>query len=197
MVYIAIISLILGVSCGYFFNGYSIITFLTDNSNYILAILMFAVGISIGLNKQVFKKIKEYHLKIFIIPFGTIIGSLAGGALSSILLSMPLNEGMAVASGLGWYSLSGVMITNLASSRLGTIAFISSLLREILSFIAIPFLVRTLNVYAAIAPAGATSEDTTLPMLIKYTNEEVVVLAIFHGVICSFMVPILIRFFLS
>lgn len=197
MVYIAIISLILGVSCGYFFNGYSIITFLTDNSNYILAILMFAVGISIGLNKQVFKKIKEYHLKIFIIPFGTIIGSLAGGALSSILLSMPLNEGMAVASGLGWYSLSGVMITNLASSRLGTIAFISSLLREILSFIAIPFLVRKLNVYAAIAPAGATSEDTTLPMLIKYTNEEVVVLAIFHGVICSFMVPILIRFFLS
>lgn len=197
MVYIAIISLILGVSCGYFFNGYSIITILTDNTNYILAILMFAVGISIGLNKQVFKKIKEYHLKIFIIPFGTIIGSLAGGALSSILLSMQLKEGMAVASGLGWYSLSGVMITNLASSRLGTIAFISSLLREILSFIAIPFLVRTLNVYAAIAPAGATSEDTTLPMLIKYTNEEVVVLAIFHGVICSFMVPILIRFFLS
>lgn len=197
MVYIAIISLLLGVSCGYFFNGYSMITNLTNNTNYILAILMFAVGISIGLNKQVFKKIKEYHLKIFIIPFGTIVGSLAGGALSSILLSMPLTEGMAVASGMGWYSLSGVMITNLASSRLGTIAFISSLLREILSFLSIPLLVRTLNVYAAIAPAGATSEDTTLPMLIKYTNEEVVVLAIFHGVICSFMVPILIRFFLS
>jgi uncharacterized membrane protein YbjE (DUF340 family) len=197
MVYIAIISLLLGVSCGYFLNGYSIITIITDNSNYILAILMFAVGISIGLNKQVFKKVKEYHMKIFIIPFGTIVGSVAGGALSSVLLRMPLNEGMAVASGMGWYSLSGVMITNLASSRLGTIAFISSLLREILSFIAIPFLVRTLNVYAAIAPAGATSEDTTLPMLIKYTNEEVVVLAIFHGVICSFMVPILIRFFLA
>lgn len=197
MVYIAIISLLLGISCGYYFNGSSFISMLTNNSNYILVILMFTVGISIGLNKQVFSKVKEYHMKIFIIPFGTIVGSVAGGALSSILLRMPLNEGMAVASGMGWYSLSGVMITNLASSKLGTIAFISSLLREILSFIAIPFLVRTLNVYAAIAPAGATSEDTTLPMLIKYTNEEVVVLAIFHGVICSFMVPILIRFFLT
>ncbi len=197
MVYIAIISLLLGISCGHFFSGSSFISMLTNNSNYILAILMFSVGISIGVNKQVFAKVKEYHIKIFIIPFGTIIGSVAGGALSSILLRMPLNEGMAVASGMGWYSLSGVMITNLASSTLGTVAFISSLLREILSFLAIPFIVRTLNVYAAIAPAGATSEDTTLPMLIKYTNEEVVVLSIFHGVICSFMVPILIRFFLT
>ena len=51
--------------------------------------------------------------------------------------------------------------------------------------------------YAAIAPAAATSEDTTLAMLIKYTNEEVVVMAVFNGVLCSAMVPILIRFFAS
>ena len=53
------------------------------------------------------------------------------------------------------------------------------------------------NYYTCIAPAGATSEDTTLPVMLKYTNEETVVLSVFNGVICSFMVPILISFCLN
>lgn len=51
-----------------------------------------------------------------------------------------------------------------------------------------------LNYYTCIAPAGATSEDTTLPMMIRYTNEETVVLSVFNGVICSALVPFLISF---
>lgn len=197
MVYIAIISLILGIIFGQVFRDQNILTFLVDNSDYVLYALMLSVGINIGLNKNVFSKVKEYNIKILIIPIGTIIGSLAGGVVSSIILGMPIKDGLAVASGMGWYSLSGVMISNLGSSTLGAIAFMSNLLREILSFIIIPYVVRYLNPYAAIAPAGATSEDTTLPMLIKYTNEEIVILAIFHGMICSTFVPVLIRFFLS
>ena len=45
---------------------------------------------------------------------------------------------------------------------------------------------------ACIAAAGATSEDTTLPMLIRYTNEETVVFAVLNGIICSTFVPVLI-----
>ncbi len=197
MVYIAVISLILGTLAGYFIKDGSILTILIENTDYVLYALMLSVGINIGLNKNVFSKIKEYSIKIVIIPMGTIIGSLLGGIISSFILAMPFREGLAVASGMGWYSLSGVMISNLGNSTLGALAFMSNLLREILSFIMIPYVVRYLNPYSAIAPAGATSEDTTLPMLIKYTNEEIVVLAIFHGMICSTFVPILIRFFLT
>ena len=35
---------------------------------------------------------------------------------------------------------------------------------------------------------------TTLPMMIRYTNEETVVLSVFNGVICSALVPFLISF---
>lgn len=197
MVYIAIISLILGILAGQLVPEVWSAFFRAEYTEYILYVLMLSVGISIGLNKQVFQKLKKYHIKICLLPVTTIMASLLGGAAGSFILRLPLKEGLSVASGMGWYSLSGVMISNLYSPTLGTIAFMSNLLREIFSFIMIPFIVRYLNPYAAIAPAGATSEDTTLPMLIKYADEETVVMAIFHGVICSACVPILIKFFLK
>lgn len=75
--------------------------------------------------------------------------------------------------------------------------FLSNLMREIFSFFIIPFLAVHFNYYTCIAPAGATSEDTTLPVMLKYTNEETVVLSVLNGVICSFCVPILISFCLN
>lgn len=194
MVYIAMISLILGIVCGQWILDDQLILFLTKQSQYVLYLLLFSVGISVGLNKQVFQKIKEYHLKILFIPFGTIMGSLIGGLVTSLIIDLSWVDSIAIASGLGWYSLSGIMITDLAGAQIGTVAFMSNLMREIIAFITIPYVARTFNKYTAIAPAGATSEDTSLPMLIKYTNEEVVVMGIFHGVICSVMVPILIKY---
>ena len=73
----------------------------------------------------------------------------------------------------------------------------SNLMREVFSFGIIPFLAVYFNYYTCIAPAGATSEDTTLPVMLKYTNEETVVLSVLNGMICSFFVPILISIFLN
>ena len=54
-----------------------------------------------------------------------------------------------------------------------------------------------LNTFAAIGAAGATSEDSTLPMLIKYSSEEFIIISVINGVLCSVAVPILINFFFS
>lgn len=194
MVFIAIIALILGVVCGQFIFPDFVVELFSFSADYVLYILMFSVGISVGANKGVLQKIKEYHLKVFIIPLGIIVGTLIGGFVAYLILDMRLNEALAIVSGLGWYSLIGVIITDIATAELGTIAFLSSLFREILSFLTIPFIAKHLNHFTAIAPAAATSEDTTLPILLKYTSEEMVVLAVFNGIICSLVVPILSRF---
>lgn len=86
---------------------------------------------------------------------------------------------------MGWYSLAGVLLTDLSSAQAGSVAFLANLMREIVSFALIPPIAKHLNHFTAIAPAGATSEDTTLPMLIRHTSEEVVVLSVFTGVLCS------------
>lgn len=193
MVILAIIALFLGVLYGLIGFDIELINYITNNVDYILYLLMFLVGINVGLNRGIVNKIKEYHIKIFIIPIGTIVGSILGGVICSFISAYAINECTAVASGLGWYSLSGVAVSKLAGAKLGSITFLSNLMREIFSFFCIPWIAKYLNNYSCIAMAGATSEDTTLPMLIRYTDEETVVLAVFNGVICSACVPFLIE----
>lgn len=195
MIRAIMVSLVVGVVYGQFFLDTSHITKLGYLSDIALVVLMFSVGISVGANKQVFRKIKEHHIKILIIPVGIIVGSIGGGVVCSMLMDMPLNVSVAITSGLGWYTLSGVLITDLAGADLGTVAFLANLFREILSFMLIPIVAKYCNHYTAIAPAAATSEDTTLPVLIKYTSEEVVIMAVINGVICSMMVPLLTNLF--
>lgn len=194
MVILAVAALIAGILCGLTDFAGTITEILTENRDLILYLLMFLVGISVGMHHGILKKIREYHIKILIIPAGIVVGSIAGGVVCALLTGYPVNESTAIASGLGWYSLAGVTIGNLAGAQMGSIAFLSNLMREIFSFFTIPWISRHLNYYSCIAPAGATSEDTTLPMMIKYTDEETVVLSVLNGIICSTLVPVLISF---
>jgi uncharacterized membrane protein YbjE (DUF340 family) len=197
MILTMVCSLFLGLFYGISGVNFHFIDTISQNTDIILYILMFSVGISVGMQRGLFSKIKEYHLKILIIPFGIILGSFLGGIICSFILKIPVGYGTAITSGLGWYSLSGVTISSMASAELGSIAFLSNLLREMFSFLIIPFLAVHFNHYTCIASAAATSEDTTLPIILKYTNEETVVLSVLNGIICSLMVPVLIPLCLS
>ena len=175
MIIIALLALFAGLLCGISGLDNWFLAALSTHKDLILYVLMFSVGISIGLHHGLIRSIRQYHVKIFIIPFGVILASLLGGAVCGILTGRDIFDGAAVAGGLGWYSLAGL----------------SNLMRELFSFFSIPLLSR-LNYYACIAAAGATSEDTTLPLMIKYTNEETVILSVLNGAICSAFVPVLI-----
>ena len=195
MVYLALIALLGGIACGMAGLDDTLpVELIVSHKDFILYALMFLVGISIGLNRGILKKIREYHIRIFVIPAGIIVGSLAGGLMSGLLTGLPLNESAAIASGMGWYSLAGVTLGNLSGAQAGSIAFLSNLLREIFSFFSIPLIAKKLNYPTCIAPAGATSEDTTLSVMIRYTDGETVVLSVFNGVLCSAAVPFLISF---
>ena len=192
IVLLTLLSLVLGLAYGFFGIENGLISTIAQNTNIVLYVLMFSVGISIGMHHGLIKKIRKYHVRILIIPAGIVVGSIAGGMVCAVLTGIPMNVSTAIASGLGWYSLAGVTIENLAGAQMGSIAFLSNLMREIFSFFMIPWIAKHLNYYSCIAPAGATSEDTTLPMMFKYTNEETVVLSVINGVICSALVPVLI-----
>lgn len=196
MVIITLSALILGVIVGLNIDN-QIINFLVLHKYVALYALLFFVGISVGAHKGIIEKVKEYHFKIFIIPIGTIVATLIGGLVCSLITKHNVSESLAVVSALGWYSLAGVTITDLAGAELGSIAFMSSFMREIFSFMMIPFIAKHFNYITCIAPAGATSEDTSLPMLIRHTDEETAVLAVFNGIICSAAVPLLIVLSLS
>lgn len=195
MIAAAVGALALGVAYGLAGVPLAPVDFVADHSDAVLFALMFLVGISVGGSRGLLGKLRQYHVRVLIIPVGIVAGSVAGGLVCAPLAGMSLPEGAAVASGLGWYSLAGVMMTDIAGAQAGSITFLANLLRELVSFFSIPWIAKHLNYPTCIAPAGATSEDTTLPMLVRCTNGETVVLSVLNGVICSALVPVLIEAF--
>lgn len=190
-----LIVLALGILGG-MYMPMGIAAFLDEASSFMLLILLFSVGIDLGLNRQVFSQVRQLGFRILLIPLGVILGSLCGGAIAALITQMHFKEGMAIAAGLGWYSLSGIILTNAGNPVGGTISFLSNVFREMLTFILIPFLVKYLNSYSAIAPAGATAMDTTLGMISKHTDGKTAVIAFMSGITCTLLVPVLIQFFL-
>lgn len=192
MIILIVITLFAGVAFGMSGLESSLIQTLVENKDLIVSVLMFSVGISVGMHQGLLTKLRQYHLKALVIPIGIILGSLLGGIICSLVLDRSIAETTATACGMGWYSLSGITIEKFAGAYMGTIAFLSNLMRELFSFLLIPLIPKWFNNFSCIAIAGATSEDTTLPMMIRYTNEETVVLSVLNGMLCSSMVPILI-----
>ncbi len=190
MTYIIIVSILVGMGCGYFVFPPEIMSSIDNLASISLFVLIFLVGIDVGGNKTIFKDLKKAGFKVLLVPFGGIVGSLVG-----FLFNMALNESLAIGSGFGWYSLSGVMLKEMGGDTLGAIAFLTNVFREMITVISIPILAKKLNGYTAIAPAGATSMDTTLPLISKATNPEIAVIAFINGVILSSLVPVFVTFF--
>lgn len=167
-----------------------------DVSIWALYALMFLVGISIGSDTQALKAIRGQHWKILWVPVATWAGTLAGTALASLLLpSRSLADCLAVGSGFGYYSLSSIFITEYRGAELGTIALAANIIREIITLLGAPLLVCWFGKLAPICAGGATTMDTTLPVITRFSGKEFVVISIFHGFIVDFSVPFLVTFF--
>ncbi len=163
---------------------------------YVLYVLMFLVGVSIGRDRGILKALRQQNLKIVLVPLATISGTFLGTALiSGVMQGRSLTDCLAVGAGFGYYSLSSVFITQYKGAELGTIALVSNVLRELTALLAAPWLVRYFGRLAPIAVGGATSMDTTLPVITRYSGKEFVVVAMVHGMTVDFCVPFLVTFF--
>lgn len=165
-------------------------------AQWVLYGLMFLVGVSIGCDKKTLEAIRRSNLRILLVPIATILGTLIGTALISFLLvDRSIWDCMAVGSGFGYYSLSSIFITQYKGAELGTIAITSNIVREIFTLLLAPLLVKWFSPLAPITSGGATTMDTTLPIITKFSGKEWVVVAITHGILVDLSVPFLVTFF--
>ncbi len=195
---IIVVSLfVLGAICG--FLGLLPNFILEGNySIYALCGLMMCVGMTLGHDKNIVKKFKALDPKMAVLPLLTITGTLLGCAIISLFMSnRSLSDCMAVGSGFGYYSLSSVFITQYKGAEMGTIALLSNIIRELSALMLAPLFVRYFGKLAPIAAGGATSLDTTLPAVAKFSGQDFLVLSMFHGVVIDFSVPFLVRLFCS
>ena len=167
-----------------------------DFSMYVLYGLMFLVGISIGSDRKAWAALKGQQLRIVLVPLATIVGTLAGSiGVSFLLTDIRLTDCLAIGSGFGYYSLSSIFITEYRGAELGTIALTTNIIRVIITLLGAAALVRCFGKLAPICSGGATTMDTTLPVITRFSGKEYVIIAIFHGFVVDFSVPFLVTFF--
>lgn len=169
-----------------------------DYSSLSLYLLMFLVGISIGSDTRSLQALKSMNLKILLIPLATIIGTAIGVWFISIFVTRySIKELMAVGAGYGYYSLSSIIIKNNHSDALGVVALLSNVIREIITLLLAPLMAIYFGKVAPICSGGATSMDTTLPIISRASGKEYAIPSLIHGIILTILVPFIVTLILS
>lgn len=161
-----------------------------------LCTLIACVGFSVGHDPMLNSYIRGLNFKLLLLPVMTIIGTLLGTlVLALIWHQYSTTEYLALGSGFGYYSLSSILITQYKSAELGTIALLANIIREMYALLLAPLIVKYFGHLALISAGGATSMDTTLPIITQYAGKQYIGLSVMHGILCDFSVPFLVTIF--
>lgn len=168
----------------------------TNISYYALCALMFSVGLSVGNDPQTLKNFRSLNPRLVFLPIMTILGTLAGSAAVSLILThRSITDCLAVGSGFGYYSLSSIFITEYKGTELGTIALLANIFREMMALLGAPLIRKYFGKLAPISAAGVNSMDVLLPSITQYSGKDVIPIAIFHGILIDMSVPVFVSFF--
>lgn len=166
-------------------------------ATWLLWVLMGLVGLSTGSNPRLVSVMRGLRPAIIAVPAVSVIATLAAGAAVGALCGLGAPDGATAVSGMGYYSLSSMIISDLRADDMGTaaamslaaIALMSNLSREILSFVLVPLLGRRIGVYAASSMCGVTSMDVTLPTLAATFGPGAVPVALVNGILLEVTTP--------
>ncbi|MFC7045420.1 lysine exporter LysO family protein [Halobacteriaceae archaeon GCM10025711] len=162
-----------------------------------LDVLLFSVGVSLAGSVALVDQVRTLGWTLLVIPASIAAGSIVGALGAGVAVGLTGNEAAAVGAGFGWYSFSAVLLTQLHSVELGSLAFLANVFREVLTLVTLPLVVRHFGTAAAIAPGGATTMDVTLPVVKETAGTEAVLPAFVSGAVLSSLVPFLVPLLVS
>nr|WP_297652782.1 lysine exporter LysO family protein [uncultured Prevotella sp.] len=154
--------------------------------------LLLFVGLGIGLNPDMKREVRSLNPRLALLPIVTILGSWMGALAAWLLMHRSLADCLAVDSGFAYYSLSSIFITEYRGAELGTIALLANIIREMLTLLGAPLMAKLFGPLAPISAGGATTMDTTLPIISQTVGQRYVALTIYHGFVVDFSVPFLV-----
>ena len=169
-------------------------------STWVLYALMFCVGVTLGNDRTLAGRVRRLDRRLALLPVATAVGTLGGAALAAPFFGADsavtsAADSLAVGAGFGYYSLSSIFIADLRGAELATVALLCNILRELFTLLAAPLVARWFGPLAAVSIGGATTFDTTLPVITRAAGRPYAVVSIFHGCVTDFSVPFLVTFF--
>ena len=159
-----------------------------EASNIAVYAMLAAVGLTLGFDVRAWRILRDLRGWVVLAPLVTVIGTFLGGLAAWSVLDMSLRDVMAVAAGFGYYSLSTMLINQLADVSLGSMALVSNMVRELVTLLFAPLMARVFGGLGPLSAAGAAS-DTCLPAIIRTSGERNTILGIFSGMVLTVAVP--------
>lgn len=187
-----VLTLILGILCGHFFVDPILIPRFEMALEWALLLLLFAVGVELGSTKHLGRQLRSMPRAVLLLPFVIALASVLSAVIVNLFIGLHPIEAAAVASGFGWYSLSGLLIAQSYDTALGTLAFLANVMRELIAIVIIPFVARRFGYLSAVAPGGATAMDVTLPIISRNTDAQTTIAAFYSGTVLTLLVPIIV-----
>ncbi|MBQ1674484.1 MAG: lysine exporter LysO family protein [Oscillospiraceae bacterium] len=184
-------AVVVGMAAGYFL--------LPDNAagwcgrviDFGLYLLLFLVGMDMGRQGTVLRDVKAAGFRVLLVPVAVLVGTLLAALVASLALPLSAKDTVAASAGLGWYSLAPTLLAPYSLS-VSAVAFLSNVMREIFSIVAIPFVARYVGYLECVSLPGAAAMDTVLPVVVGATHERITIYSFASGVILSLLVPILV-----
>jgi uncharacterized membrane protein YbjE (DUF340 family) len=188
-----LLAVLAGALLGYFL--FAKLPMVDDVATGALMLLLFLIGLQLRNAGLSLRKLlmNRQGLGIALV---LVLSSLLAGLVLIPWLEVPWYQALALASGFGWYSLSGIVIGDALGPAWGGVAFLNDVIREIIALALIP-LVITARPAVAIGYGGATAMDFTLPVIRSSGGLACVPVAIASGFLLSFLSPVLMGVFLS
>lgn len=185
--------ILLGMALGYFLQEKNIKYLLDNISQTSLMIIYFSVGITIGSDYKALLYIRSIGIKTLFFPLAILLGSLMGGIIASFFTSSNLPTPLVAAAGMSYYSVTGAYMTSTYGDLAGTYGFITNVLRECFTLLALPILAR-FSRSAPLAGGAAGCLDTMLMPVTISMGKEYSLLIVFTGVSLTILVPFLLPF---
>ena len=203
---IILVFVALGMLIGHFYiaaNYYSYIdafqTFTGNLMVILLATLLFLIGLELGLTINIFDNIKGAGFRILAFPIATILGTLAFGSISAIILGFSLKEGLAISSGFGWYTYAPTVIADAGPQYIvaSAVSFMHNVIRETSGIVLIPFMAKKFGYIEATTIPGVCAMDVCLPIVENSCNGNTVVYSFVIGISLNLGTAVMVPFFMN
>ncbi|WP_323052940.1 lysine exporter LysO family protein [Acinetobacter sp. ANC 4635] len=160
-------------------------------SHALLLILIVLIGIDLST-----VRLARLTKQQIWVPCAMLLAIFMAAYIAQWLLPHSFTTLLTVASGFGWFSLSGSLVTNLLGKEMGSFALLTDLIREFYGIVLLFLCGRSLP-RSVIGVCGATAMDSTLPFIKQNCRSSDVQMAIFSGFILTLLAPFLIVLFAS
>lgn len=194
-----IVAVIIGLTAGYFIIRptvddieafYSICTAVMTS---VLTLMLFIIGLDMGLAGKVAGHLKEAGVKVMIFPLVVLVATTLTGVLAGLLIpGLSVKLGLAVCYGYGWYTFAPIAIASEGYITASAISFMHNVFRELIGIILIPLLAKRIGYIEVCSFPGTAGADIAMPVVSRATRPDIIVYSFSMGMISTLFVPILV-----